>query len=292
MSLAESTPLPEEDSWPPAKPAHVIVVGNEKGGSGKSTTAMHIIVSLLRDGYEVGTLDLDARQGTLTRYINNRRRSAAAGESLPLPRHQFLQPSELPTRAEAEAEDRERFDQLYAEMRVLCDFVVIDTPGANTYLGRLAHSHADTLVTPMNDSFLDLDMLATVDATGRNVEKLSVYSEMVFEQRKARMQRDRSSIDWVVMRNRLSNLNARNKQDIADVMNALTRRVGFRMAPGISERVIYRELFPRGLTMLDLLEAGESASMSHLAARQEVRALVEALGLPERQPKQQRRAAE
>src|SRR5207245_10765021 len=52
--------------------AHVLVIGNEKGGSGKSTTAMHIVVSLLGDGGRVATIDLDARQGTLPRYVDNR----------------------------------------------------------------------------------------------------------------------------------------------------------------------------------------------------------------------------
>ncbi|KZD04681.1 division plane positioning ATPase MipZ [Oceanibaculum pacificum] len=287
MSIVQPLTPGAAASWPPAQPAHIIVIGNEKGGSGKSTTAMHIVVSLLRDGYSVGTLDLDARQGTLTRYVNNRKRTVEAGENLPLSRHAFLQPSEAPVRAEAEAEDRERFEVVFCELLAACDFLVVDTPGSNTYLGRLAHSHANTLVTPLNDSYIDLDMLANVDSSGRDIVKLSVYSEMVFEQRKARMMRDRGAIDWVVMRNRLSNLNARNKQDIADVMTALARRIGFRIAPGFSERVIYRELFPRGLTMLDLLESGESASMSHLAARQEVRNLIEALNLPQRKPKAQ-----
>ncbi|MBU0724495.1 MAG: division plane positioning ATPase MipZ [Alphaproteobacteria bacterium] len=291
MTTLQPSPTSDAALWPPVQPAHIIVVGNEKGGSGKSTTAMHVIVSLLRDGYSVGSLDLDARQGTLTRYINNRKRSVEAGEALPLPRHAFLQPSELPIRAEAEEEDRERFDHIFNDLLARCDFLVVDTPGSNTFLGRLAHSHANTLLTPLNDSYIDLDMLANVDASGRDIVKLSVYSEMVFEQRKARMMRDRGAIDWVVMRNRLSNLNARNKQDIADVMTALARRIGFRIAPGFSERVIFRELFPRGLTMLDLLESGESASMSHLSARQEVRNLIEALNLPERRPKPQSSAA-
>ncbi|MBM3566952.1 MAG: ATPase, partial [Alphaproteobacteria bacterium] len=56
----------------PAKRAHVIVLGNEKGGSGKSTTAMHLIAACLRDGRSVASIDLDARQGTLTRYLSNR----------------------------------------------------------------------------------------------------------------------------------------------------------------------------------------------------------------------------
>src|SRR5437764_6703656 len=68
--------------------AHVIVLGNEKGGSGKSTTAMHIAVALLKAGQRVATIDLDSRQKSFTHYIENRRDWAArAGLKLALPTH-------------------------------------------------------------------------------------------------------------------------------------------------------------------------------------------------------------
>jgi len=93
-------------------------------------------------------------------------------------------------------------------------------------------------------------------------------------------------VDWVVMRNRLSSLAARNKRDMGTVIEALAKRIGFRTATGLSERVIYRELFLSGLTLLDLKrgasggKTGPSMTMSHVAARQEVRDLVAALNLP------------
>ena len=256
-------------------PAHVIVVGNEKGGSGKSTTAMHLIVALLRAGATVGSLDLDARQGTLTRYIDNRATYAKQAEvDLPLPIHRAV------PIADDDPHLAEAFATALADLSARCDIIVIDTPGIDSQLSRLGHSFADTLVTPLNDSFVDLDVLAqSIPDTGR--PPLGHYAAMVFDQRKRRAARDGGSIDWVVMRNRLSSLDARNKREIADALEDLARRIGFRLAPGFGERVVFRELFPRGLTLLDLRELtpADGLTMSHVAARQEVRTLLEAIGL-------------
>lgn len=257
--------------------AHAIVVGNEKGGTGKSTTAMHIIVSLLKAGKTVGAIDLDARQGTLSRYFANRRASAERlGVNLEMPRFDVVE-----TTDDFEA-DRARLLTALGEQAPLCDFVVIDCPGHDAPLSRVAHNFADTLVTPLNDSFVDLDNLADVDPQTFEIRKPSRYAETVWEERKRRMLRDRGSVDWVVLRNRLSQLDARNKRRVGDVLDRLASRVGYRVAPGLSERVIYRELFLDGLTLLDVMErdAGVDVTMSHVAARQELRALMDALDLP------------
>jgi len=263
---------------PPRKP-HIVVLGNEKGGSGKSTTAMHLVVALLRGGMKVASIDLDARQGTLTRYVQNRR-ATAEELPLPLPAHISIAASRLDSATAAEAEDRATFDAALAASAD-CDFVVIDTPGSDTGLSRIGHAHADTLVTPLNDSFLDLDLLARLDREGQKILGPSVYAEAVWEQRKRRALADGGSIDWIVMRNRLSSLDARNKRSIGRLLEQLSRRIGFRLAPGFTERVVFRELFPRGLTLLDLNtgEGGPALNMSHLAARQEVRALLQAIGI-------------
>jgi chromosome partitioning protein len=255
---------------------HVVLLGNEKGGSGKSTTAMHLIVALLREGYKVGSLDLDARQGSLSRFIANR---AENGLDLPMPRHVRLEQSTLDSAAAAREEEKQRFDAILAEMAD-CDFVVIDTPGSDSNLSRLGHARADTLVTPLNDSFLDLDLLARVDSEGQKIRGPSTYAEMVWEQKKCRALSDGGSIDWIVMRNRLASLDARNKRRIGKLVEELARRIGFRLAPGFSERVVFRELFPRGLTLLDLADAGTALTLSHVAARQELRGLLDAIGLP------------
>ena len=162
------------------------------------------------------------------------------------------------------------------------DFVIVDAPGHDTHYSRLAHASADTIITPVNDSFVDFDLLADVDADTFEVGRPSLYSEMVWNCRKQRAQTEKRSIDWVVMRNRVSTLDARNTRRVADGLKKLSERVGFRIAPGFSERVIYRELFPVGLTLIDLTESGSAIpfTMSHVAARQELRDLLIVLKLP------------
>ncbi len=264
---------------------YLIVLGNEKGGCGKSTTAMHIVVSLLIEGYRVGTIDLDARQQSLTRYIENR--SAYAKENgldLPMPDVRIVSKSESRIIDEAEADEKTRFEQTYIELDGKVDVIVIDCPGSDTFLSRLAHTAADTLVTPVNDSFVDLDLLAHVDPASHTVIGPSLYAEMVWKARQRRSMADGSSIDWVVLRNRVGALHAKNKERVESVLKALTKRIGIRYISGLGERVIYRELFLRGLTLMDLKDAGgldgKGMTLSNVAARQELRALMEALNLP------------
>jgi len=287
---SEAQPQETARKMPTGRP-YLIVLGNEKGGSGKSTTAMHIVVSLLREGYRVGTIDLDARQKSLTRYIENRRAYAAeSGMDLPQPTELVVARSEHRTADEAEADEKQRFEGAYIELADKVDVVVVDCPGSDTFLSRLAHTAADTLVTPVNDSFVDLDLLARVDAGTHKVLGPSLYAEMVWKARQRRAMADGSSIDWVVLRNRVGALHAKNKERVERVLHDLTRRIGIRHVPGLGERVIYRELFLRGLTLMDLKEAGgidgKGLSMSHVAARQEVRKLMDALNLPFRQKQQ------
>lgn len=263
---------------------HVIVLGNEKGGTGKSTTAMHLSVALLNAGFSVGCIDLDARQGSLSRYIENRGRFAEENDlPLRLPKSARIYRSEAETRDQAEAEDTANLGAAISSFKD-CDAVVIDTPGSDNFLSRLGHSYADTLITPLNDSFLDLDLLANIDPLGRKVLAPSIYSQMVWEQRQRRASEGKHTFDWIVMRNRLSHVQAHNKRDVGRLLEDLAKRIGFRLAPGFGERVIFRELFPKGLTLLDLRKSmpGVRLQMSHVAARQEVRALLAVLGLSER----------
>lgn len=263
---------------------YVIVLGNEKGGSGKSTTSIHIIVSLLRDGYQVGAMDLDARQGTLAGTLKARKHFVdTKGISLPLPEFRSVHRSSLDNRQEAEAEERARFDAAISELTAEgVEIIVIDCPGADTYLSRYGHSHADTLITPINDSFVDFSMLAKVDPDNHDIVNPSIYSEMVWEARKQRFSKDRGRIDWIVMRNRLAASEARNKRDVGETLDSLAKRIGFRTIKGFGERVIFRELYLQGLTLMDVREAniGIALGLSHIAARTEVRALVGAIKLP------------
>lgn len=265
----------------PAKRAHVIVFGNEKGGTGKTTTAMHVAVALLRMGMTVSAIDIDSRQRTFARYIENRREFAARmGHTLPSPTVQVVERAKPP--ADATADESARLSEAIAQAKAGADFVIIDTPGNDTLLSRLGHAAADTLVTPMNDSFLDFDLLAKLDPDSLEIKSPSLYAEFVWDCRKRRLIASRANLDWVVMRNRVSATEARNKRKVATAVERVSSRIGCRVAPGFSERVIFRELFPLGLTMLDLPLPGLAMplTMSHIAARQEVRELLSTLRLP------------
>lgn len=279
-SLSLSLNLKENKT--PQRHAHVIVLGNEKGGSGKSTTAMHIIVALLKMGKRVGAIDLDGRQRSLTRYLENRADwCEKRGVELEFPKSYVIERSKQDAKQFAEEEEKDLFNSVMEELRNF-DFVVIDSPGSDTHLSRLGHAIADTLVTPMNDSFVDFDLLAEVNPETLEVMSPSLYAELVWDSRKNRALTDRASIDWVVMRNRVSSLDARNKRRVGEVLESLSPRIGFRIAPGFGERVVFRELFPMGQTLLDLGQGNSEIkmSMSHLAARQEVRELLITLQLP------------
>nr|WP_293608311.1 division plane positioning ATPase MipZ [Ponticaulis sp.] len=266
-----------------AHECRVIIIGNEKGGAGKSTVAMHLSVALMRMGKKVGVIDLDVRQRTFTRYLENRTRWVkSTGSNIPMPESLRVDASVARNLDEAEAEESERFLDSLKRLKASCNYIIVDAPGGDTFLSRLAHASADTLITPLNDSFVDFDLLGDVNPQSLEVVRPSFYAEMVWACRKHKAQTTRKPIDWVVMRNRMSPLEARNKQRVGEALDNLARRIGFRLAPGLSERVIYRELFPMGLTLLDLTEEGSNITftMSHVAARQELRDLLILLKLP------------
>ncbi|HZV84232.1 MAG TPA: division plane positioning ATPase MipZ [Brevundimonas sp.] len=261
----------------------VIVVGNEKGGAGKSTLAIHIATALLHAGKRVGIIDLDLRQRSMSKFFANRAGwMHGNGQVLPMPVEPDMGDGKALARA-AEDEQLARFEAAFAEASEQADVILIDTPGGDTLLSRTAHGLADQIVTPMNDSFVDFDLLGTVDPVTLDLLKPSIYSESVWEARKHRaITRGRgASIDWIVVTNRLAVAEARNRRRLEERMQKLAGRVGFRMGPGLRDRVIYRELFPFGLTVADLSSEVRpvSVSLAHVAARQELRNLMQALGL-------------
>jgi chromosome partitioning protein len=264
--------------------AHVVVLGNEKGGSGKSTIALHIAVALLKAGQRVATIDLDGRQRSFTHYIENRRAWAKrTGCALELPQHCRIDLGHSLQIQDNESVELAQFSAAVSEVERYFDFIVIDTPGTDSYLMRLAHSMADTLVTPVNDSFMDFDVLGTIDPATYLVTGASHYGQMVLDARRKRRQLDGCSTDWIVVRNRLSMHESSNKQRVAGVLNDLSLRLGCRAIDGFAERAVYREFFPCGLTALDDLDEampGTRPNAGHIAARKEVTSLLSQLKLP------------
>jgi chromosome partitioning protein len=267
--------------------AHVIVVGNEKGGSGKSTTAFHLAVYLLHQGHSVATMDVDSRQQTLTHYVRNRRDWARnKGLTLLHPIHYHLPLARGDSIKENQGAEFDLFRQAIGDVEHEVDFLVIDTPGFDTHMTRLAHCLADTLVTPVNDSLIDINVMAHIDPVSGQPTEMSHYARLVQRARSERMAVDGQSIDWVLVRNRISMLSSRNTRQVQTLLERIAARLGCRVVDGIAERVIFRSLFPTGMTVFDTLDdelLGGLPSMSHMSARQEYRTLVAALHLPTRQ---------
>ncbi|MFY9975320.1 MAG: division plane positioning ATPase MipZ [Chromatiaceae bacterium] len=263
--------------------AHILVIGNEKGGTGKSTTAVHLAVSLQRQGKDVAVVDLDSRQRSVTRYLENRASFAERrGLGWRLPEHAVVAPSTQEDLKERDLEDEDRLHGLLERLARDNAFIVVDCPGGHTHLSHLAHAVANTLLTPLNDSFVDLDLLARVDPDTYAVSALSFYSEAVWESRKLRAGSGLPGLDWVVLRNRISPTHSKNRERMDLALKSLQKRLAFRYVRGLSERVIYRELFPKGLTLADLkeIDEGPKLTMSHVAARHELRSLLNDLALP------------
>jgi chromosome partitioning protein len=266
-----------------ARSARVIVVGNEKGGSGKSTVAMHIAVALIKSGQRVATIDLDSRQRSFTHYIENRRAWAKqVARDLEIPNHLCLDEKVNYPTAEDEAAGGNALTDAVDALAHTYSFIVIDTPGHDSYLMRLAHSMADTLITPLNDSFVDLDVLGTVDPETFGVTGTSHYSQMVEKARRQRQLVDHVTTDWIVLRNRLSMLGSRNKRFVGEALQELSQRLNFCCIEGLAERVIFREFYPRGLTAVDDLDEitlGTRPTMSHVTALLEMEILLNTMRL-------------
>ncbi len=248
---------------------HFIIFANEKGGTGKSTTAVHTAIALAATGHRVGALDLDSRQRTMTRYLENRDATMRRLDvSLPHARYEVL-----------EETSEDALNAAIARLSENCDIIVVDTPGRDDPLARAVILKADTLVTPMNDSFVDLDLIGQVHPENFKVTKPSFYAELIWNSRTQRAKATGKSVDWVVLRNRLQHIDSHNLRRVGAALDELARRVGFRVIPGLGERVIYRELFPKGLTLLDLQQLGE-VGLGHITARQELREMIAGLGIP------------
>jgi len=277
-----------EPDAPDPRSAHVIVVGNEKGGAGKSTISIHLTVALLKAGYKVACIDLDSRQQTMTRFFDNRRSwSAQSRWDIELPNNCALPRGELADARANEALEFSTFAEAIDAVEHEYEFVVIDTPASDSYLMRLAHSLADTLVSPINDSYIDIDVFSRVQHDRSQRGTISQYAELVREARRKRKLVDNGLIDWIVVRNRMATISSNNAKQIAVSLGRLARELCFRLADGLHDRVIFRELFPIGLTALDPIEEGSTQGAltnSQISARREIEQLIDALELPKRLP--------
>ena len=248
---------------------HFIVFANEKGGTGKSTTAVHTAIALAASGHRVGALDLDQRQRTMTRYLENRDATMRRlDKQLPYAAYEVL-----------EEQNEAGLEAAIGRLAEQADIIVVDTPGRDDPVARSAIMKADTLVTPMNDSFVDLDLIGQVHPENFKVTKPSFYAELIWNSRTQRAKATGKSVDWVVLRNRLQHISSHNLVRVGAALDELARRVGYRVIPGLGERVIYRELFPKGLTLLDLQQLGE-VGIGHITARQELREMIAGLEIP------------
>ena len=286
---------------------HVVVIGNQKGGTGKSTFAMHIIVALLKAGKRVASFDLDLNQLTLTRYLGNRHEWDRKHEQkLELPDH-------YPVREEVHGAPLRRFisrlkkigrahkddfignsalshsadlAHFISQLKKIGrarkhDFIVIDTPGGVQHLSLIAHGMADTLITPINDSLIDLDVLVAIEQSDLEPQP-SVYAKMVWRALETRRKVTGRTTDWIVVRNRLESVESSNQDQITQVLDVIQRTLGFRIARGLLERPVYREFFAAGLTVFDEMEGLKSAAESNrpeLLARLEVQNLIREIGL-------------
>ena len=260
--------------------AKVLVVGNEKGGSGKSTLSIHLAIAYLYSGYKVATIDLDGRQGTLTHYIENRvKYSKEKNLDLPIPEHLVVTPSQF-TNRKSSSEDEEQLDAEINDLKKDYDIIIIDTPGTYNHLSNAGHKNADILITPVNDSLVDIDVIANIDSETKMIINESQYTQNIREIQKKRETLGKGELRWIVLRNRISHIDAKNKREVDNILKQLQEKLGFTYISGIGERVVYREMFLKGLTILDLLKLGEEEiSISHIAAKNELLTVLNTIGI-------------
>lgn len=255
--------------------AHIIVVSNEKGGTGKSTISMHLAIMLMQEGYRVAAVDLDGRQGTLSKYIDNRKKFCRTKNiDLITPAVFTYAPQEDYNLIPASKENiNHRIEELSREY----DAVIIDTPGAKNYLFEEAHKHADTLITPISDSLIDLNVLADIDFASSTIGKPGHYANFVWELKKQRAMESKGYLNWIVVGNKTSTYNSKNKNLVFEYLEKLGKLFGFRFTTGLKDRIIYKELFLLGLTVLDMQhpKLQMKMSLSHLAAKREIKAIAE-----------------
>lgn len=256
-------------------PAHIIVIGNEKGGTGKSTIAMHLSTKLLMENYKVAVLDLDGRQGSLSRYVENRKNFCDSHHiDLPQPLLYRVSPTSDPNQI---SDSLQELDNTIRKLSSDFDAIIIDTPGHKNYLFEAAHMYADTLISPITDSLIDLSAIAEIDSADGQLKCPGPYAEFVWETKKQLASKGKNYLNWIICGNKTTSLKSRNKAFVFEVLTKLGKLYGFRFCEGLKDRVIYKELFLDGLTVLDMQheQLRRKMNMSHLAAKIEIKNLAE-----------------
>lgn len=256
------------------KKAHIIVISNEKGGTGKSTLSMHLAIKLLQENFSVATVDLDGRQGTLSKYIENRTKfSDLRNINLLIPQHFRFSPQDNITQSQAEV------SLLIEELGKKFDAIIIDTPGTKNYLFDTAHLYADTVITPISDSLIDLNVLADIDFINNKVRAPGHYASFIWDVKKHLASKGKAYLNWIVVGNKISSLNSKNKNKFFAFLEQISKLYGFRNVEGLKDRVIYKELFLEGLTVLDMghEKLKLKMNMSHLAAKREIKHIAESI---------------
>src|SRR3546814_12825926 len=93
----------------------------------------------------------------------------------------------------------DELDAAVARLTEGADYFIADTPGRDDVFARHLATRADTLVTPINDSFIDFDLIGQVDPETFQVTRPSFYSELIWDTRKTRAKTDGRTIDWNIL---------------------------------------------------------------------------------------------
>jgi chromosome partitioning protein len=142
-------------------------------------------------------------------------------------------------------------------------------------------------VSPVNESFIDVDVFSRVHHDRSRRGHVAHYADLVLEARRKRRLVDNGIIDWVLVRNRSLSIQSNNARQVGMSLQRMSADLQFRVAEGLHDRVIFRELFPIGLTALDPIETAvqnQTLTSSQLSGRREIETLVQTLRLPVHQP--------